>query len=288
MRFLDVTQTIPRDIQGSGLKVIAAGQWRCATSSLQTAFEQILQPPLAPSMHGAVSPLDSSIHRFIANTDKQRKYCMPSVSTMKLLTAAMLEQDSYTRRSALHQVFHGYNASSDWPGFAFVDDLLDMYPEAKVILNKRHTAEEWQRSVRSSLAFFSTRWYFVLTYWVPVSYWHYQMYRGCMQLAKRRYGINDLWSVECYERHNAWVRSIAAARGKEILEWEPADGWTPLCGFVGRAVPDEAFPRTNETAEIEKLKVVLIKNGLLAWAKALSAATIIAMVGVLLSLRWRG
>lgn len=57
MRFRDNTQTIPRDPNSPGLQVIAAGKWRCATSSLQLAFQAILDPPLAPSMHGAVSIL---------------------------------------------------------------------------------------------------------------------------------------------------------------------------------------------------------------------------------------
>jgi hypothetical protein len=61
MRFLDNTQSIPRDPNSPGLQVIAAGKWRCATSTLQQVFEQILDPPLAPSMHGAVRPPASII-----------------------------------------------------------------------------------------------------------------------------------------------------------------------------------------------------------------------------------
>lgn len=59
MRFVHDTHTIAKDENSGGLEVIAAGQWRCATSSLQLAFERILDPPLAPSMHGAVRPSKS-------------------------------------------------------------------------------------------------------------------------------------------------------------------------------------------------------------------------------------
>lgn len=204
---------------------------------------------------------------------------------MKLLIAAMSEEDAQKRRRMLHEVFDGYNASSDWPGLAFLDDLLDMYPGAKVILNKRKTPQEWERSVRSSLAFFSTWTYHILTYWKPISYHHWTMYVEYMRLAKRRYGVDDIFGVECYERHNEWVRAVVAAKGKEVLEWEPDDGWT-FCKFLGYDVPDEAFPRTNETAEIEKLKIVLVKKGLWAWAGVLGAAEAIAAMLVFALRLW--
>ena len=196
---------------------------------------------------------------------------MPSVPTMKLLCQAMGEQDRHKRQSMLHKVFHGYNSSSDWPGMAFVDDLLDMYPDAKVILNKRRTTKEWVSSVQSSLAFFSTWRYNLATYWLPICYWHHRMYVGYAQLAERRFGVDDVFTVECYERHNEWVSSVAASRGKEVLEWQPDDGWAPLCKFLNYRVPDEPFPRTNETAEIEKLKQVLMKRGFWAWTGVVGA-----------------
>jgi len=178
----------------------------------------------------------------------------------------MEEHDTQKRRRMLHTVFDGYNASSDWPGFAFLEDILDMYPDVKVILNKRGSASEWEHSVRASLMYFSTWRYHLLTYWVPVCHWHWKMYRTFARLAKIRYGVDDIFSEECYDRHNQWVRNVMAARGQELLEWEPDDGWSPLCAFLGYALPDEAFPRTNETADIEKLKVALVWQGLRAWA----------------------
>lgn len=199
------------------------------------------------------------------------QYCMPSVPTMKILCAAMEEDNEQARRSMLHQVFDGYNASSDWPGFAFLEDILDMYPDVKVILNKRRTPDEWQGSVRSSLAYFSTWTYHLLTYWIPMCRWHFKMYRTFMRLAKVRYGVDDIFSGECYDRHNQWVRDVVASRGNDLLEWEPTDGWRPLCAFLGYDEPEEAFPRMNETVEIEKLKRLLVRRGLLAWAVIVAA-----------------
>ncbi len=256
MRFRDPTQSIPLDDNSSGLRVIAAGQWRCATSSLQLAFERILDPPFAPSMHGA--------------------YLMPSPAKLRKAVLCQRLVSSVERQKVLKELFTGYNASSDWPGFAFVDDLLDLYPDCKVVLNTRSSAHAWEGSVRGSLRFYSTYTYRLLTFWSPQSYWHYRLYRGYMKLAKQRHDTDDIFSAECYERHRLWVHKVAAGRGIPVLEWEPSQGWKPLCQFLAVDVPDELFPRMNEAAELSKLKVALLKRGLLQWSVTVIVLCLIA------------
>jgi hypothetical protein len=195
---------------------------------------------------------------------------MPSAPTMKILCAAMDERDERQRRRMLHKVFDGYNASSDWPGFASLEDILDMFPNIKVILNKRKISREWQSSITMSLSYFSTWRYHILTYWIPICRCHFKMYRTYMRLAKARYGVDDIFSEDCCNRHNQWVRDVVAARGKDVFEWEPSDGWPPLCEYLGYGEPDEVFPRVNETIEIERLKGLLVKKGLQAWAGVLT------------------
>ena len=50
-----------------------------------------------------------------------------------------------------------------------------------------------------------------------------------------------------YEAHNAAVRAEVAAG--QLIEWQPEDGWGPLCAGLGVPVPDEPFPVTNTTEE---------------------------------------
>ncbi len=51
--------------------------------------------------------------------------------------------------------------------------------------------------------------------------------------------------------HNDEVkRTIAPDR---LLVFEPAQGWEPLCAFLGRPVPDEPFPHVNSTEEFKKM-----------------------------------
>ncbi|KAJ5088920.1 hypothetical protein N7456_012536 [Penicillium angulare] len=32
---------------------------------------------------------------------------------------------------------------------------------------------------------------------------------------------------------------------EKLLEWSVEDGWEPLCKFLDKPIPDEAFPQTN-------------------------------------------
>jgi len=44
------------------------------------------------------------------------------------------------------------------------------------------------------------------------------------------------------------VRGLGLPR-ERLLEWTAADGWEPLCQFLGKDVPLEAFPQGNPTTE---------------------------------------
>lgn len=54
-----------------------------------------------------------------------------------------------------------------------------------------------------------------------------------------------------YTQHNALVRGLATTSSSNtannFLEWEPEDGWEPLCKFLGVEVPQEEFPNMNQT-----------------------------------------
>lgn len=60
------------------------------------------------------------------------------------------------------------------------------------------------------------------------------------------FASNGVW---VYQEHVAMVRGLGLPR-ERLLEWQAADGWAPLCEFLGKAVPVErAFPTGNPTTE---------------------------------------
>ncbi|HUI25464.1 MAG TPA: sulfotransferase, partial [Candidatus Kryptonia bacterium] len=53
--------------------------------------------------------------------------------------------------------------------------------------------------------------------------------------------------IDAFERHNARVRATIPPH--RLLEWQPGDGWQPLCTALAVPVPDAPFPRTNTREE---------------------------------------
>ena len=57
-------------------------------------------------------------------------------------------------------------------------------------------------------------------------------------------------AIGIFERHNAEVQRLVPP--ERLLVYEVAEGWEPLCEFLGRPVPDAVFPRVNSTEEFRE------------------------------------
>ena len=75
--------------------------------------------------------------------------------------------------------------------------------------------------------------------------------------------------VDVYHRHNEYVRRIVPS--ERLLEFDPKDGWEPLCRFLDIAVPtDEAgkklpYPHENDTEKIRRGINIFIVMGCASW-----------------------
>jgi hypothetical protein len=146
------------------------------------------------------------------------------------------------------ELFDGFAATVDWPGAYFWRQLAARYPDAKVILTVRD-AERWYQSIHDTIYHVSTetdvggdpatRERREIVYALAKKI----VYHGTFNA---RLGERDE-AIRIYEQHNAAVqRAIAPDR---LLVYEVANGWPPLCDFLGVTAPDEPFPRVNTTAE---------------------------------------
>lgn len=143
-------------------------------------------------------------------------------------------------------------AITDVPSYAFAEELMDAYPEAKVILSKRDSAEAWKRSMMTTIvpscqAFEKSKNSViskVLQFFLPRS--HYQPMFGLVQKYLRLLDVPQI-GEEMYTEHNEWIRDLAVRKGSKLLEFNVKQGWGPFCEFLGKEIPrDRPFPRMND------------------------------------------
>lgn len=139
----------------------------------------------------------------------------------------------------LLDLYAGYRAAVDWPTAAFCPELSAAFPDAKFLLGFRDP-EKWYRSYSSTIAmlFEPGR---IPPDLVP--------FLGMLEPILRKTGFrvppDKDETIAAYHRHAAMVK--ATIPPDRLLVFDVAQGWAPLCDFLGVAEPAAPFPRTNST-----------------------------------------
>lgn len=143
-------------------------------------------------------------------------------------------------------VFARFNSAVDWPSARYWRELSAFYPDAKVILSVR-PEDKWVDSVN-------------VTIYPALSSWETRpegMSRDHGKMANETIN-NQIFDGRLGDRehakavYRAHVKEVQATiRPDRLLAFDVAEGWVPLCGFLGVAVPEEPFPRTNSTEEFK-------------------------------------
>lgn len=135
-------------------------------------------------------------------------------------------------------IFEGCQAMVDHPGCAYWRELMDYYPDAKVL----HTVRDPDKWFDSTQA----------TIFAPGSMDRFN--EGLMAQffghIKRFYGgdMNDrAFMTDFFRRHTETV--IATVPPERLLVFNVAEGWDPLCAFLGVPVPATPYPRENSTEQ---------------------------------------
>lgn len=195
------------------LRVIGAGLPRTGTSSLREALRHLLGAPVYHMSEAFAHP--------------------EHVATW---TAAIQGTPPEWDR-----FLAGYAAGVDTPFSACWRDLAAAYPEAPVLLSHRGSAEVWFRSMVPTVL---TRIHEVLSADQddPMT----ELFR--VFLSDVVDDLDDLDDVRAaHDRRLDQVRS--AIPPDRLVEWQPGDGWEPLCRALDVPVPDLPFPHENSTAD---------------------------------------
>jgi hypothetical protein len=185
-------------------------------------------------------------------------------------------------------LFRGYRAAVDWPAAAFYEELMEKYPDAKVILTVRDP-DKWYESARSTIYNIqnvaSSPVFSLAALFVPRMRQMRRVARMASDLAwedvfdgrfeDRRYAI------EVFNRWNEEVKRRVPVQ--KLLVYEVKEGWEPLCDFLGVAVSEgKPFPHLNDAETFRKM---IRRRTALAFATLIGGASLITLT--LLYLRSR-
>ncbi|KAK4962870.1 hypothetical protein LTR10_000497 [Elasticomyces elasticus] len=196
-----------------------------------------------------------------------------------------------------------WSACTDQPAALFSEELVQAYPDAKVVLCERDT-ERWYGSYTKTVIDGSANPFVPLAALVDPGFLG-QMSLQTNQIARYVFGVShtkgteaffdrkpffDQWkrnAKSTYRAHNEHVKRVTPA--DRLLLFSLADGWGPLCQFLDKPVPDVPFPRVNETLAVqEKIKLYIAesyKRTLIRFARRL-VPLVVLMLAVMLVWAW--
>ena len=161
-------------------------------------------------------------------------------------------------------LFDGYRATVDYPGAVLYRQLMERYPEAKVVLSTRD-ADDWYDSNMATIYSAKPRPLEMIAMMLRMPFnRRLRQFAPVMQWAD---GL--IWkdffegrfedrahAIDRFRRHVQEVQERVPA--DRLLVYEVSQGWQPLCDFLGCAVPDQPFPNINKRADFpEKRKKIL-------------------------------
>jgi hypothetical protein len=200
------------------LRVVGAGLGRTGTHSLQLALAQLLDGP-----------------------------CYHMVEVFSHPDHIQLWQDAVDGKPPqFEKIMEGYKAAVDWPACSYWEPLAAANPDAIILLSTRSSADAWWKSASETIFVLGDRE-------APD-----EMLRAHRAMALDMFAntFTPDWrdaakSKAAYEAHNAHVRATAPA--DRLVDWQPGDGWEPICNALGLPVPDTEFPHVNSTADFRAM-----------------------------------
>jgi hypothetical protein len=251
---------------GTELLVIGGGLPRTGTASFSAALEILLGGPVH---HGGTQVIRGP----------PANIC----GWIRLLThwPPKTDGDRAVVTAELRAHLDGYAAAVDTPMPQLVPELMELYPDAKVICTTRDPAA-WEKSIAMLASAASVKLLNVILLPLPTMRHWLRFNDGLRAMWGHRYEERQPFTTKTYHDHIAWIKEIVPA--DRLVFFDCRDGWEPLCKALRKEVPNVPFPRINDSEAIDRIVKEIVMKGLLRWAGLLAG------VGVVMSayyLQWK-
>jgi len=178
-----------------------------------------------------------------------------------------------------NEVFENYSATVDNPGCCVWRELIQYYPNAKVLLTLHPKGPKaWYKSTLNTIYATETMWQFkVLSFFIPKIRRFVEMNNKLVWSRSHRGTMVD--PERAFARYNKHIEEVKSVVPPDRLLIYSADqGWGPLCKFLDVSSPETDFPNVNDTAEMKKLlsNVSMIAYGLIVVSVLIIAGMVYA------------
>ncbi|KAI9031843.1 P-loop containing nucleoside triphosphate hydrolase protein [Phycomyces nitens] len=204
------------------LKVIGAGYGRTGTNSLRLALEA-----LGYRTH----------HMIRAMSDMTQDYGVWERAA-----------NDPNHPDEWESVYGNYDAAVDWPTVSHYQELMQRYPDAKIILTVR-SAESWYKSMSNTV--FKKLVSSGLDTFPEHAKTLLQSQTNIMLNGYFKEGIEKCNNKEelcmIYDEHTKEVKQVVPP--ERLLVLELGEGWERLCEFLQVPIPEIPYPNTNGASE---------------------------------------
>ena len=164
-------------------------------------------------------------------------------------------------------LFNGFQATVDFPGYPYYKILLEKYPEAKIILTVRDvdawyestSRTVWKAGPQNILAKLVLLLKMQFNKKLKQTFKCIKFMRA-IYLTKQFKGdfANEAHAKKTFFKHIDDVKNHVPE--SQLLIYKVSDGWAPLCEFLQCSIPQEEFPHLNKKENFHKMVKEMIQT----------------------------
>ena len=142
------------------------------------------------------------------------------------------------------RIFDKFEATVDYPASPFYRELLDRYPDAKVVHTVRDP-ERWYNSTAETIYRVNNTFPEWVTAYTPLFNRFYDMQQRLIwqKVFNGRF-LDRPYAIQTFNQYTDAVREHVPS--EKLLIFNVKEGWEPLCAFLEVPVPDVPFPHVND------------------------------------------
>lgn len=236
-------------------------------SGVSTAAFSLEQPEDSPSTGsvriicvGVMRTGLQTLHRALRNLGHSNIYDQDEiVSTYELWDQVLRDKAT---KDTFSTIFRGAEVIMGMPTFCFWEQIVELYPNARVILTVRDE-DSWWESVRHAESLmdkdlpgaplrYGSAMRRLERFLVPSYHKFCEVLRFAWATtlgahALQDEGVNETVARSSYRKHNSYVKAVLGNEtidngAPKLLVYDVRDGWGPLCRFLGLEEPEVEFP----------------------------------------------